>query len=66
MIVLTSSGLNSKLEYLGLNVELFDVEFQDSTDLLEYDVILINGGNPFYLIDHFNKSKLQKCIFEIY
>jgi dipeptidase E len=55
--------LKSELECLGLNVELFDVEFQNPVELLDYDVILINGGNPFYLLDRFNKANC-KSVFE--
>lgn len=42
--------LTNELQALGLEVSLFDIEFESAELLLDYDVIEINGGNPFYLL----------------
>ena len=34
-----------------------DIEFEDSAKLAQYDVIYLNGGNPFYLLLQLSKSR---------
>ncbi|PUB03971.1 peptidase S51-like protein [Paenisporosarcina sp. OV554] len=42
---------------MGFNqVDFTDVEFDKPDSLENYDVIYINGGNPFYLLYHLKKS----------
>ncbi len=41
--------LTGELESLGLAVELYDFDEQDPSMLRSYDVVELNGGNPFYL-----------------
>lgn len=37
-------------------VDFTDIEFDQSDTLQNYDVIYINGGNPFYLLYHLKRS----------
>lgn len=42
---------------MGFNqVDFTDIEFDQPDTLQNYDVIYINGGNPFYLLYHLKKS----------
>ena len=43
-------------------VEFLDVEFENPNKLKKFDVIYINGGNPFYLLHHLKKSGADKII----
>jgi dipeptidase E len=56
--------LTVELESLGLSVDTFNFDHQDAPDLLDFDVIEILGGNPFYLLSHLqieeNKAILQQ------
>jgi len=45
------------LQRLGLTVDLLDIEYEEAKLLLSYDVVLINGGNPFYLLYHLRQSR---------
>lgn len=47
--------VKNELESLGLQVDFVDLEFEDPERLESYDVIEINGGNPFYLLKHIKK-----------
>lgn len=47
--------LTDELNACGLMVDLFDFDEDDVKKLDNYEVILINGGNPFYLLDRLNK-----------
>lgn len=55
--------IKSELQSLGLSVECFDIEFQKPEELDMYDVILINGGNPFYLLYHMRRTNC-KTVFQ--
>lgn len=48
--------LVAQLQVLGLEVCCFDIEFEPVEQLLQYDVIAINGGNPFYLLKEIRKT----------
>ena len=48
--------LTEELNSLGLSVELFDFDFQNPELLLNYDVVEINGGNPFYLLKYIRRT----------
>ncbi|MDR6123932.1 dipeptidase E [Bacillus sp. SLBN-46] len=42
---------------MGFNlIDFTDIEFDQPDILRKYDVIYINGGNPFYLLYHLKKS----------
>lgn len=49
--------LSVLMRRFGLEPECVDVEFQDATFLLAYDVVILMGGNPFYLRKHLKKWK---------
>lgn len=53
----------SELELLGLEVCYFDIEYDPIIELLKYDVIAVNGGNPFYLLKQM-KAKECQHVFE--
>lgn len=53
-----------ELRLLGLSVDLFDFDVQPAEELLNYDVILINGGNPFYLLNSMKKSNCESIMAE--
>lgn len=42
--------LIEELSYFRLSVDFFDFDTDKADSLLNYDVVLINGGNPFYLL----------------
>lgn len=46
-------------------VDYIDIETECSKLLEQYDVIYINGGNPFYLLYHLKKSGADKVIKKI-
>ena len=46
-------------------VEFLDVEFENPNKLKKFDVIYINGGNPFYLLYHLKKSGADKIITQL-
>lgn len=39
------------LEEYGLSVDTFDLDTQDASELLKYDVVEFIGGNPYYLLN---------------
>lgn len=57
--------LVTELGLLGLSVEFFDFDIQKPEDLYKYDVIEINGGNPFYLLKAIRNSKGEQVLAEI-
>ena len=40
-----------ELKTYGLSVDTFDLDTQDATELLKYDVVELIGGNPYYLLN---------------
>lgn len=57
--------LTTELNSLGLTVDYFDFDTDNASELLKYDVIEINGGNPFYLLKSIRKAKAESIIKEI-
>ncbi|GKU25108.1 Type 1 glutamine amidotransferase-like domain-containing protein [Clostridium folliculivorans] len=51
--------LTEELKSLGLLVDYFDFDFQRPEVLLNYDVIEINGGNPFYLLNAIKRANCE-------
>lgn len=41
----------NELKEFGLSVDTFDLDTQDATELLKYDVVEFIGGNPYYLLN---------------
>lgn len=52
-----------ELEFLGLSVDLFDFDKQPAEQLLDYDVVVLMGGNPYYLLhsirEHHGEAALR-------
>ncbi|HMN19128.1 MAG TPA: Type 1 glutamine amidotransferase-like domain-containing protein [Candidatus Moranbacteria bacterium] len=46
-------------------VKFVDIEFENPNKLKKFDVIYINGGNPFYLLYHLKKSGADKVITQL-
>ena len=56
-----------ELKYYGLSVDTFDLDTQDASELLKYDVVEFIGGNPYYLLNSIrvhNASALIKQLAE--
>lgn len=56
-----------ELKYYGLSVDTFDLDTQDASELLKYDVVEFIGGNPYYLLNSIrvhNASVLIKQLAE--
>jgi len=45
-------GIVEILSEMGYQTSFFDFEVDHKKDLAAYDLIYINGGNPFYLLKH--------------
>lgn len=41
----------NELKEYGLSVDVFDFDTQNADELLQYDVVEIIGGNPYYLLN---------------
>ena len=57
----------SELKEFGFSVDTFDLDKQDATELLKYDVVEFIGGNPYYLLNSIrvhNASALIKQLAE--
>jgi dipeptidase E len=57
--------ITNELKHLGLSVDYFDFDTDDPELLLQYDVIEINGGNPFYLLAAIKKATAETLIKRI-
>lgn len=44
------------------HIEFIDIEFDDPSKLEVFDVIYLNGGNPFYLLHHLKRSGADKVL----
>ena len=53
--------LTNELRMLGLSVECFDFDNQLPTELMQYDVVELIGGNPYYLLNSIQKN----CFFDV-
>ncbi len=57
--------LTDELKSIGCTVDFFDFDENDPSELLKYDLIEINGGNPFYLLNSIRKSGAESYIKQI-
>ena len=57
--------LTKELQDFGLSVSYFDFDTDNYADLLDYDLIMINGGNPYYLLNSIEKNECIKIFREI-
>lgn len=44
------------------HIEFIDIEFDDPSKLEAFDVIYLNGGNPFYLLHHLKRSGADQVL----
>lgn len=54
--------ITDELKQFGLSVDFFDFDTDNPELLLQYDVIEINGGNPFYLLAAIKKANAENLI----
>ena len=54
-----------RLELLGLTVDLFDFDTQPAGALAAYDVVELNGGNPYYLLDSIRKHQGGQALRQV-
>jgi len=57
--------LNNQLTELGFATRYIDLEFDDPKCLAESEVMIICGGNPYYLMYHIRKSKSENVISDL-
>lgn len=57
--------LKQELQSFGLSVDFFDFDTQNPNLLLQYDVVEINGGNPFYLLQAMKKADCSEILHKI-
>ena len=56
--------INELKEY-GLRVDIFDLDKQNATELLKYDVVEFIGGNPYYLLNSIRVHKASSVIKQL-
>lgn len=54
-----------ELQDYGLTVDTFDLDKQDATELLNYDVVEFIGGNPYYLLNSIRKHNATDIIKQL-
>ncbi len=54
--------LKAELQSLGLFAECFDFDKQTPAELLDYDVVELIGGNPYYLLDSIRKNGFSDAL----
>lgn len=57
--------LKTELERLQLTVNWFDFDKGDPNELLQYDVVEISGGDPFYLRESIRKANAEDILKSI-
>lgn len=57
--------LTNELEQIGLSVAYFDIEYENPHLLLQYDIVEIIGGNPFYLLNQMRIQNAKSVFSEI-
>lgn len=57
--------LTNELEQICQNVTCVDIEFDDPQVLLQYDLVEIIGGNPFYLLKQLRTQGAEAVLGEI-
>ncbi len=54
-----------ELETLDLKVDVFDLDKQPASLLLQYDVVEFIGGNPYYLLHSIRENDAQEILRDI-
>ncbi|OCN00556.1 hypothetical protein A7X67_17085 [Clostridium sp. W14A] len=57
--------LRDELHSLGLVIDYFDFDADAPSKLLQYDVVEIIGGNPFYLLKSMKNSNCERVLAEL-
>ncbi len=57
--------LTEQLEALGLTVDLLDIDKEAPQLLLDYDVIELMGGNPFYLMHSIRRHEAESVMAQL-
>ena len=55
----------SELQALNLHVDLFDLDHQSADLLLNYDVVEVIGGNPYYLLHSIREHNAAEVLRKI-
>ena len=55
----------NELTELGLSVEIFDIDTDDVSEMLKYDVVEFIGGNPFYLLNSIREHHAEPILKKI-
>ena len=55
----------NELKKFGLSVDTFDLDTQDATELLKYDVVEFIGGNPYYLLNSIRVHNISALIKQL-
>lgn len=55
----------NELKEFGLSVDTFDLDTQDASELLKYDVVEFIGGNPYYLLNSIRVHNVSALIKEL-
>lgn len=56
--------LRSDLTELGYKCKFVDIEYDNLELLQKTEIIIINGGNPYYLLHHLKKSRCDELILK--
>lgn len=54
-----------ELKAYGLSVDTFDLDTQDASELLKYDVVEFIGGNPYYLLNSIRVHNVSAVIKQL-
>lgn len=76
VIISTASPLKENNKYaikaksdfieMGIDqVDFLDLEYENPAKLQQYNIIYINGGNPFNLLHHIRKSKAESILKDL-
>lgn len=57
--------LTEELKSIGCMIDFFDFDEDNPNELLKYDIIEINGGNPFYLLHSIRQAGAEPIIKQI-
>lgn len=54
-----------EFDRIGFRTNFFDIEFTSPQSLIDYDIVYLNGGNPFYLLHQIRKSRADRVLREL-
>jgi len=55
----------NELKNMGFDTDFFDIEFSSPSLLLEYDILFLIGGNPFYLLNQIRETHTDRILYEL-